>query len=317
MVDNSSDDGTGEWVRAFAQQSGRAVHHLLKEPAGPGPARNLGAARAIGSLVAFLDSDVTLDPDWLRHAVAHLESEPGVGIVGGKLLYADAPHRLNSFGGVTGRIGLAWDAHEGDLSASRVEPRPSLWVSCSAMLVRRELLERVGGFDETFFYGYEESDLGWRACLAGWSVVCIPDALAHHRVGRVVGRSDPQIVFHYCKNRLRSMLKNYGAARLACYLPAYLAYSVVDLLVRAPRAAKLRALAWNAGALGDTLARRAQVQATRRVSDRQLEPLFSRRFFPPVPLANRRRRPTPDDARLPSESGGVAPPDDRVAVGRR
>jgi GT2 family glycosyltransferase len=264
--------------------------------------------------VAFLDSDVSLDREWLRRSVAFLESDPRIGIVGGKLLYADAPHRLNSFGGVTGAIGLGWDAHEGDLSEAVQKPRPSLWVSCSAMLVRRELLSRVGGFDETFFYGYEESDLGWRANLAGFAVVAIPEALAYHRVGAAVGRSDPQIVFHYCKNRLRSLLKNYGPARLACWLPAYLAYSVVDGLVRAPRAAKLRALAWNVASLGDTLARRRDVQRLRRRPDRELAPLFSKHLFPPVPLANRRRRPAPDDGMAPNRPGAEAPADDRVAV---
>lgn len=314
VVDNSSQDDTAEWVAAFQQRHHAALRYVRRDPNGPGPARNLGARLACGELVAFLDSDVSLDSHWLERTVATLSERPEVGIVSGKLLYASHPAYVNSYGGAMSPIGIAWDLNEGIATALVTDRRECLWATCAAMLVRKELIDRVGGFDETYFYGYEESDLCWRANLAGARILCIPDALAYHRVPADIARSSPEIVFHYCKNRLRSLLKNYGLARLAAALPAYLLYSAVDLLVRRPRRAKLRALLWNASMLLDTLRARTRAQHTRTRTDADLAHLFTRRLFPQVRLANRRRRPLAVVGAGARPAHNESVPDDRLAA---
>jgi len=311
VVDNQSTDGTEEWIREFGRSSDIRIRYYRKEPEGPGAARNLGAHEASGGCVIFLDSDVTLDPHWVHDALDFLEKEPDVGMLGGRLVYAHEEDRLNSYGGCLGPIGIAWDDNEGLSVGTAKDPKETLWLSTAAVMVRTSVIREIGGFDATFFYGYEDSDLGWRVNLAGYKVVALPSLTAYHYVGPEIVQSNAKIVFHYSKNRLRSVIKNYSCGRLLRYVPPYLAYSWMDVLVRRFRLAKLKALLWNLRMLPDTLRVRRAVQATRRRSDDELAKLFSRSWFPPTPLAGKRRRPFPE-GRDSSPGNKAIARDDRV-----
>jgi GT2 family glycosyltransferase len=204
-------------------------------------------------------------------------------------LYASRPGVINMFGGELSRIGLGWDANEGQPSASCQSPQERLWAPSSALMVRRDVVERIGSFDETFYFGFEDSDFGWRANLAGIRCICLPHLLALHHAtpsARTAGRT---IVFHYAKNRLRSMLKNYSPASLATYVSLYLLYCAAEVVARPSRGARMQALAWNLVALRDTWRERARVQRLRRRSDAELFRYFSVRLLPATTLARRRR----------------------------
>lgn len=285
-VDDASTDGTPERIA-----SRHPKIEVLRRERGMGPSinRNEAIRQTESPFIACLDSDVELDPEWLARAAEYLEAHPDVGIVGGKLIYAANPTLVNSYGGEIGRIGIAWDGRDGEPAEKVVEPVDCLWVCSAAMLARRSVLEEIGLFDDTYFYGYEDSDIGWRVVLAGYRCVCIPGVIAYHRARTTIGGMGERITFHYHKNRVRSMLKNWGWARLLVDFPLYLAYSGVDLLARGPRRAKLRAWGWQIAHLPQTLRLRANIQRTRRKSDREIAPLFSRRLFPPTPLAERQK----------------------------
>lgn len=287
VVDDTSADGTPQWI-----ESNFPWVKLLHSERNLGPChcRNLGVIQSDSPYVAFLDSDVELDAGWLQTTVPVLESDPSIGIVGGKLLFAVCPERINSYGGAMGKLGLAWDDHEFEESSSLAGPTECLFVCSAAILTRRATLQLIDGWDDKLFYGYDDTDLGWRASLYGYRSVCVPQALAYHRQRQTVCSLGDLVVFHYCKNRLRSMLENYGTMNLVRYVPLYLLYSALDIAMRRPRTAKLKALWWNAAMLPDTLRRRGKIQRERRTEDSQLEHLFCPRFFPPVPLQQRRDR---------------------------
>ncbi|MBI4719037.1 MAG: glycosyltransferase family 2 protein [Planctomycetes bacterium] len=291
VVDNCSTDDTGECVRAMQQRSPCDLHYLrMPRDGGPAGARNAGATRGAGRYIVFMDSDVVLDDAWLALAVEHADADPRIGLLSGKLLYAAKPEFVNAFGGEMGRIGLAWDACERAPSSAVDRAVERLWVPMAAALVRRELFHEIGGFDPAFLYAYEDSDLGWRVNLTGFRCVCLPDLLAYHRVSDREEWLDQALIYHACKNRLRSLLSNYGWRQLVLYLPPYLAYAVIDSFARRPRRSKLRALLWNLAALPDTLRRRRIVQRQRRVTDGLLRHLFSARWFPPETVRTRHQR---------------------------
>ncbi len=306
IVDNSSADDTEARVRERMSQWQGRLRYLRKEPQGPASARNLGLAAATTPFVLFQDSDVELEPQWVDRALGHFQSDPQLAAAGGLMIYAFDRSRVNAYGGDLGRMGLAWDIDEGGLRAAERRAAARIWINCSAMLVRVPAVRAVGGFDETFFYGYEDSDLGWRLNLAGHRVAVFPDLAALHHVDADTGVAHPTIVFHYCKNRLRSLLRNAALPSLIGALGAYLAYSVVDLLWRAPRWPKLAALGWNLRRWRQTLALRRQTQAQREVPDTAVFALGAGRWLPPTRLGNRRRRPLPGAA-----TATVVPPDRR------
>jgi GT2 family glycosyltransferase len=289
VIDNASTDETPQCMqRLIATSPVRLRYERVATDRGPAVARNRGATLATGSAIAFLDSDVELDPGWLEGAFDHLQRNPGTGIVAGKLLYARRREFVNMFGGELSRLGFAWDADEGARSADLQATVERLWVPTCAAMVSRDVLERIGRFDERFYIGYEDSDLGWRANLAGLRCVCLPHLVAFHH-SNPSRHTGSTFVFHYTKNRLRSMLKNYSGASLAARLPVYLLFSIADIVLRRPRGARCAGLLWNVGALADTWRERMRVQQLRRRRDDELGPYFSSRLLPARTLAHRRK----------------------------
>lgn len=308
IVDNGSTDDTEQRVARLIAEGGSALtYHRMVTNGGPARSRNWGAARASGQFIAFVDSDVELRAGWLLHILDAFEQHADVGIVTGKLVFACNPAVVHCFGGQLSRIGLGWDANQGEDANSLQEARYRLWAPSASLVVRRAVFQELGGFDDAFFYGYEDSDLGWRFNLAGWRCLCLPDAVADHatteRVDEGMAKVGQEIVFHYCKNRLRSMLKNYGAGNLVRRLPLYFAYSCLDALLRSPRSARLRALVWSAAELPATLRLRKSVQRTRKVSDSALQHLFSSSLFPATSLRNRMKLLQPIHGPAPRAAG--------------
>ena len=290
VVDNSSTDRTQQMIEALMPEWNGRLRYIRREPNGPASARNTGLAATTTPYVLFLDSDVDLPPEWVERALAYIAHDPGLGAIGGYILYAFDHAGVNAYGGDLSPIGLAWDVDEGTVLDPRKGPADRIWINCSAMLARTDVVRASGGFDERFFYGYEDSDLGWRLNLMGFRVAVFPDLRAWHNVSRHPEAANDSIVFHYCKNRLRSLLKNASPARLPAMLAGYAAYLCADLVARAPRGAKARALLWNVAHLRETLALRRDVQRKRTVPDSAIFAHGTRRWLPPTPLGGRRRR---------------------------
>ena len=90
------------------------------------------------------------------------------------------------------------------------------WGCAGSLMVRRDMFEKLGGFDETFFTDFEDTDLCWRAWLRGWRTLFVPQAKLYHRWGattdqkmckirRHLTRRLPKLIFQ----RLVSQQKNY------------------------------------------------------------------------------------------------------------
>lgn len=142
------------------------------------------------------------------------------------------------------------------------EPVPTAWANAGGMLVRRERLLALGGFDETFFMDFEDIDLCWRAWLQGWSSVFVPEAVFRHQVG---GSSSPKIA----PRRLSSSHHNLTRFALKCF-PAAAAGKVVASemirILRAPRAV-VPALGRVLLELPAILRERRRLQPTRELFD--------------------------------------------------
>lgn len=145
--------------------------------------RNLGFVRncnetarhARGRYVLFLNNDTLVLPRWLDELVATLESEPGIGLAGSKLVYPDG--RLQECGAIVWRDGSAWNL--GRLDDPRRPEYSYLrdvdYVSGASIILRRESWIELGGFDELFVPAYaEDADLAFRVRAAGLRTVVQP-----------------------------------------------------------------------------------------------------------------------------------------------
>ena len=156
------DDGSAEPIAG-------AVRHELAH--GPAAARNSGSRMAGTDLIAFMDSDIVPDPDWLD-TVLPLFDDPAVAAV--------APRVRTLAHGPLGRYESLRSSL--DMGADPAVVRPGgriAYVPTATLVIRRSALTEIGGFDETLRYG-EDVDLIWRLVAAGHLVRYQPDAVVRH-----------------------------------------------------------------------------------------------------------------------------------------
>ncbi|MCC7359659.1 MAG: glycosyltransferase family 2 protein [Anaerolineales bacterium] len=267
VVDNGSTDGSGQWL-AVQTPAPRVIVNAGNR--GFAAANNQGLAAARGEYVALLNNDAYPEPGWLAALVAAAEADPGVGLLGGLLLFADRPHIVQSAGICVDRCGITWDAAGGELAAQQGDqPRPSFGPSAGAALYRRELLAALGGFDEAFFAYLEDVDLAWRARRAGWRAVLVPSARVKH-VHSGTGRQGSALkTFYLARNKYRLLVKNYPWPYWVLSAPLIGLYdllSLADSLLNQRTLAGLRGRLAGLRGLGAALRARRAAQAAAHTS---------------------------------------------------
>ena len=151
---------------------------------------NRGAAASSGELVVFLNNDTRPEPGWLRALCRHAEKHPEAAVVGSKLLFPDG--RIQHAGVAFGPTSVPFHIYYG---LPGDHPATSHWrrlqaVTAACMLVRREVFDAVGGFDEGFVNAAEDVDLCLRIGELGEEIHYCPDARIQHLESATRGRQD-------------------------------------------------------------------------------------------------------------------------------
>jgi GT2 family glycosyltransferase len=282
-VDNGSTDGSME---------------LLHQALGQGRVLELGEHRGIGGSVAaalaeipaaqeadyllVVHDDTALEPDTVERLVETVAGIEGTGIAGPKVVDWDDPRILREVGRSTDRFGHPFTSlQDGEFDHGQYDRVIEvLFVSSCAMLVAREVWQRIGDPDDRLTSQYEDLDFCWRARMAGYRVLMTP--LARVRHGAAGGRGEhPPVRRHgerYFGERasVASMLKNYSLLTLLWILPLYSVFGLARLLVmtlsrRFEDAWELlSAWGWNFRHLFGTIRRRRRAQSVRTVRDKQI-----------------------------------------------
>lgn len=181
VVDNGSGDGSVELLRE------RGVPHVsLPGNVGFAAAVNLGAARTRAPMVLALNADTALEPGCVGRLAEALAADPALGGVQPRILQlepgADVDGaRLYSRGMALSADGRAFEEGAGEPQDARSAAAREVFGVCgAACLLRRELFERLGGYDESYFAFYEDVDLNVRARIAGWRFAYVPEAVVWH-----------------------------------------------------------------------------------------------------------------------------------------
>jgi GT2 family glycosyltransferase len=187
LVNNGSTDHTPEVLTDFggrASEAGIGVKRLDNETnVGASTGRNQGLELASGRFLAFMDNDVVVrSRDWVERLVAALDSVERGGIAGPKLIYPFPPFLIQCAGGAvspTGRVFFRGRGEPREAAFNRREEVQCLISAC--WLMRRELVEDVGGLDEAYNpVQFEDIDYCYRARERGWRVLYEPSAELYH-----------------------------------------------------------------------------------------------------------------------------------------
>lgn len=204
VVDNHSNDGSVEMIEKFKRFTGDRVPVTLlcnSTNIGFGKANNQAAKIARGRFFVFLNSDTVTGERTMEEMVKFLDRRLKVGIASCRLNNPDGT--IQPQGGSLPRLSTVaiWALFLDDIpllhqilpsyqlrrsSLSTGSAKRLGWVAGTAMWVRREAWEEIGGFDESIFMYGEDVDLCYRAQQAGWGVMINPAAAVVHR-GRASG----------------------------------------------------------------------------------------------------------------------------------
>ena len=271
---------------------------------------NRGVAEATGEYIAFLNNDARPDRSWIRAAVETFERDDNVGAVASKVLDWEGVDVDFTEAAVTW-YGMGYKPHAGGPDTGKWESeRDVLFGTGAAMFIRAGIFDELGGFDDRYFMFYDDVDLGWRLNLLGWTFRYQPGSIAYHKHhASMKGFGEFRESYLLERNALFTLYKNLGDSELDRVLPGALALA----LRRAVARGELDSTELDLRRRGDdrvptmpvakmtmagvyavdqfvemlpSLAQtRAQIQSSRRRTDRDLRSLFGNVDEPAYPIA--------------------------------
>jgi GT2 family glycosyltransferase len=271
LVDNGSTDGSV----AFLNERFPQVQLIVNQENRGFAAANNQAVRATDSeFVATLNNDTEVEPAWLEELVKAAETDARVGACASKMLFARQPGMINSAGIAVDRAGIAWDWRGGEQDDPAERKAVEVFGACAgAALYRREMLDEIGLFDESFFAYLEDVDLAWRAQWAGWKALFVPTArVLHFHSGTAIEGSSFKNRF-LGRNKVWMLVKNYPWPHVLWYLPVVLLYdlgSIPYTLVWRGDWGPVRGRFEGLVGLGGALGERRRVSALHRLPAREV-----------------------------------------------
>lgn len=214
------DDGSSEDVQAFVGENFPEMDVLrLSENRGFAVAVNAGLREAQGALVFLLNNDMTLDGDCLAKLVEAVDVGKG-DLAAPLVLWRDEPEVIYSAGDLQRTNGRPESAGFRCPLEGFDFPETVFGVSAGAGLYRREVFDTVGLLDERFVAYFEDSDLSFRARLAGFRATLVPDARAQHVGSASMGQRLGWRARQCYRNHALLVLKNMPMPLLLRYAPA-------------------------------------------------------------------------------------------------
>ncbi|MBU0999519.1 glycosyltransferase family 2 protein [Patescibacteria group bacterium] len=174
VVDNGSKDGTPEMI---SQRFPQVRLILNKKNLGFTGGNNQGVKEATGNIFFLLNDDTKIHPDLIKTLVEGLESSSEIGIVGPKIYFMDKPNKIWFAGGKIDWI-KSNSYHLGknlmDKELSSDSKKEVDFITGCALMIKREVVDKVGLFDNKLFAFYEDADLCQKVKKVGYKVLYLP-----------------------------------------------------------------------------------------------------------------------------------------------
>ena len=280
FVDNGSTDGSVDFVIERFPFI-RVVK--LDQNYGFAGGNRKGLEYCSGDFIALLNNDTYVEEKWLENLVSPMMKDSSVGICASKLV-VDSTGKIDSAGDVLTTWGVGFKRGCGGDPNLYLEEQNVFGACAAAALYRRAMLDDVGFLDEDFFFNDEDTDLNFRAQLAGWKCMFVPSALVRHKVNATIGNLSDLHVYYHVRNLEFLWLKNMPKELMFRYAHHKLIQELGSFLYLCVRHGK-----WNSFFKGKRdalqffprmLKKRQVVQAKRRVTNaylqKQLLPIWSK-----------------------------------------
>jgi len=287
FVDNGSTDNSVKYVKEKFGKDSRLKIIALNKNYGFAEGNNIGFKYVSpeSKYVVFLNNDTVVDNEWLIEAIKILEKDNSIGAAQPKLKSLKDKKRIDSAGGFLDYMGRVFIRGTGENDIRQYDHVDEIfYAQGAAIIIRKDLIHRIGLFDSEYFLNYEETDFCWRTWLAGYKVIFIPKAIVYHWGGATIHDKHKErvipsykIMYHSRKNQIATLIKNYSLSNLFKYLPLLiirmLGYIMILIIKnnKVHALAYLRALIWNLKNMKRLMVKRAFVQTQiRKKMDKEI-----------------------------------------------
>jgi len=218
VVDNGSTDDSLEFL---SQNYSNIEQIILDKNYGFAGGYNLALKKIIAKYFVLLNSDVETAENWLEPLVSYLDNNNDVAACMPKIL----SHQQKTMFEYAGAAGGFIDKYGYPFCRGRIlsnlekdenqynSPINVFWTTGACMIIRSEIYNELGGFDEDFFAHMEEIDLCWRIQHAGYKLVCLPQSQVFHLGGGTLKPDSPRKTYLNFRNNLFMLVKNLPAKK--------------------------------------------------------------------------------------------------------
>jgi GT2 family glycosyltransferase len=269
VVDNASTDDSTRILDEVRTRHPEVTPLWSPSNLGYAGAVNLALASAKGAYVAVMNMDITVERGWLEPLITLLENDSDVGAVNPLILLADGK-RINAAGldvHVTGLGFTRWLGRSVESIGS--SPVRVSGISGAVFVMRRLLLDRIGGMDTAGFLYHEDVNLSWLLQLMGLQLYCVPESVVRHDYFLTMY---PAKVYLLERNRWAMLLAYLHRPTLVLVMPLLLVTEILMwcyCLLRgwAFMRAKFESYLWVVGRWRQIQERRRFTESARAVSD--------------------------------------------------
>lgn len=209
VVDNASRDDSIEYLQTHFSEVKIIKHN---DNLGFGAANNTGIKAAQGKYLMMLNNDTRLEPNCIEELIKTIEKDEKYGACASKILLEYENNLLDVAGIAVCLDGLAIGRGRLESSDKFNNEEEVFFASDCACLYKKEMLDDIGLtneiYDEDFFAYADETDMGWRAQLAGWKCIYTPKAIVYHYHSASSGTYSPFKAFLCERNRIWVAVKS-------------------------------------------------------------------------------------------------------------
>lgn len=282
FVDNASVDDSAAYVKKHYK---KVIILKNEKNLGFAGGHEIAIKHAKGDAIITINADSFVEKNLLDVLVPQLYKSPDIGMVFPKLVEYPNTKLIDSIGSFFTITGILYHVgHDRDESLPAYNKQMEVYATKGALLVRMDIIKRIGFFDKDYFLYFEETDFCHRLWLAGYRILYVPNTKNFH-LGAGVTRTmrESFIIFHSEKNRICTYIKNLSAGYLWKVLffifLIHESSSIFFLLKGKVRNtwAIQKAILWNIVNIHKTLQKRKIIQTRiRKVEDRDFLPKLSR-----------------------------------------
>ena len=280
FIDDHSNDKSFEYVKARFGKNKR--FHLFQTPKNLVTSKvfNIALNMAKGKYLFYINNDTKLKPGWSKEIHKTFATHKKAAVIQGKI-YRMGTTNYDYAGDFIGPLGFLIERAQGAKDIGQFDRIDKIFsIKGTCMIVKKEALRKIEGFDEDYKFGLDETDMTWRCWLLGYETLFNPNITIWHYFGTKKKSKkyyyDAKIHYEGCKNTIATLFKNLGTRKLFTMLPLnVLCWSALALVFLIKLDfyhgfSLLKGIGWNILHVKKQIAKRRHVQKTRKLSDVKL-----------------------------------------------